>query len=286
MELTREQLSQYQSEGFLLLEDQFSQAEIDVMRAEIPVIFAQDSPARVLEKGSSVVRSVYGPHATNQIYGWLSRHPRVAGPAMQILDHSIYLYQFKINAKAAFVGDTWEWHQDFIFWHKEDGLPRPAAINAAVYLDEVNEFNGPMFLIPRSHKYGMIDVEMAEKSAEKKLELNRHYSQKPNWISNLTATLKYSLPKEVIQDLVLEHGIAAPKGRRGSVLFFDCNAVHSSAANMSPFDRMLALASYNRTDNLPTKLDRPDFLVSRDFTPLNLVSDDVFTSAHQVAAHG
>jgi ectoine hydroxylase len=286
MELTREQLAQYQNEGFLLLEDQFSQVEIDMMRAEIPVIFAQDSPARVLEKGTAVVRSVYGCHATNQIFGCLSRHPRLAGPAMQILDHSIYLYQFKINAKAAFVGDTWEWHQDFIFWHKEDGLPRPAAINAAVYLDEVNEFNGPMFLIPRSHKYGMIDAEMAEKSADKRVELNRHYSDKPNWISNLTATLKYSLPKEIIQDLVSEHGIAAPKGRRGSVLFFDCNAVHSSAANMSPFDRMLALASYNRTDNLPTKLDRPDFLVSRDFTSLNLVSDDVFTSAREAVAHG
>jgi ectoine hydroxylase len=132
----------------------------------------------------------------------------------------------------------------------------------------------------------MIDAEMAEKSAEKRLDLSKHYGDKPGWISNLTATLKYSLPKEVIADLVSKHGIATPKGLRGSVLFFDCNVVHSSAANMSPFDRVLALASYNRTDNLPTKLHRPEFLVSRDFASLHLVSDDVFASACEVPARG
>src|SRR5580698_6557223 len=120
MRLTEEQLRQYQNDGFLLMEDQFSSSEIQVMRAELPTLFATKSPATILEKGTNVIRSVYGAHAVSDVFSCLCRHPRLAEPAMQILNHSIYVYQFKINAKAAFMGDTWEWHQDFTFWHKED----------------------------------------------------------------------------------------------------------------------------------------------------------------------
>jgi ectoine hydroxylase len=35
----------------------------------------------------------------------------------------VYIYQFKINVKAAFGGDVWQWHQDYIFWRNEDGMP-------------------------------------------------------------------------------------------------------------------------------------------------------------------
>jgi ectoine hydroxylase len=68
------------------------------------------------------------------------------------------VHQFKINSKAAYRGDVWEWHQDYIFWQREDGMPTARVVNAVVFLDDVNEFNGPLLLIPTSHHLGVIDV--------------------------------------------------------------------------------------------------------------------------------
>ena len=46
-------------------------------------------------------------------------------PIEQILDGKLYMHQYKINAKAAFDGEVWQWHQDFGTWHRDDGmLPR------------------------------------------------------------------------------------------------------------------------------------------------------------------
>ena len=62
------------------------------------------------------------------------------------------MHQFKINGKAAFDGDVWQWHQDYGTWMNDDLMPNARAMNVAIFLDEVNEFNGPLMFIPGSHK--------------------------------------------------------------------------------------------------------------------------------------
>ena len=108
MRLTNKQLETYENKGYLLLPEYFSPAEVDIMKAELPALFSEDTPRRVLEKGRNIVRSVYAPHTTNDIFRRLSRHPRIVEPTVQILGSDVYVYQFKINAKAAFGGDVWE----------------------------------------------------------------------------------------------------------------------------------------------------------------------------------
>src|SRR3546814_9383263 len=58
------------------------------------------------------------------------------------------MHQFKINAKAAFDGEVWQWHQDFGTWHRDDEMPEPRAMNIALFLDEVSAVNGPLMFIP------------------------------------------------------------------------------------------------------------------------------------------
>src|SRR5215213_7010337 len=157
MPLSKEQVKIYEHEGFLLLSNYYTPAEIDVLKAELLTVFAEDTPKRVLEKERGMVRSVYGSHATNAVFNKLARHPRIVEPARQLLGSEVYVYQFKINAKSAFGGDVWEWHQDYIFWQKEDGLRSERLASVAIFLDDVNEFNGPMFLIPGSQAEGVID---------------------------------------------------------------------------------------------------------------------------------
>ena len=69
---------------------------------------------------------------------------------------SVYVHQFKLNAKAAFEGDVWQWHQDYGTWQRDDGMPDARAMNIAVFLDEVMPINGPLMLIPKSHKQGVL----------------------------------------------------------------------------------------------------------------------------------
>jgi ectoine hydroxylase len=268
MRLTEAQLRTYQEKGFLFLPECFSQKEVDAVKAEIPIIFAEDSPRRVLEKERNIVRSVYGSHTTNEVAGRLAHHPKIVEPAMQILDGKMYIYQFKINAKAASGGDVWEWHQDYIFWRNEDGMPTDRVVNAVIFLDDVHEFNGPMIFLPGSQKEGVIDVSAQE-------TLPAGYQNDPAWITNLTATLKYSLNQKIVARLVEQYGMVAPKGPAGSVLFFHGNIVHGSAANMSPFARNLVLVTFNHHENIPipTKEPRPEFLASRDYRPVEPLAE-------------
>ena len=269
MQLHKDQLTGFADKGFLLIADCFSSDELDIMRGELPSLFAEESERRVLEKKTGAVRSVYGSHATNEVFRRLTCHPRLVEPAMQILGGPVYVYQFKINAKIAFVGDVWEWHQDFIFWQREDGVESPDLVTIAIFLDEVTEYNGPLLLVPGSHHAGVIEPSSTGGVPE-------GYESSPGWIANLTADLKYSVDKDSLSRLVARGGIEAPKGAAGSILFFHCNTVHGSAPNMSPFDRKIVLVTYNRVDNAPRRREnaRPEFLVSRDFTPVVLIAED------------
>ncbi|WP_375509757.1 phytanoyl-CoA dioxygenase family protein [uncultured Nostoc sp.] len=271
MYLTKEQFEKYTDQGFVLLTECFSKTEVNRLKVELPSLFRKETSGRVLEEESNIVRAVHGSHKTNEIFQRLSRNPRLVEPPMQLLGSKVYIYQFKINAKAAFRGNIWEWHQDYIFWRKEDGLPTARVVNALVLLDDMNEFNGPLFVIPGSHKEGMIDVVAQNTSNRAKDERER-----PAWISNFTAKLKYSLNQELVTNLVLKYGILSIKASAGSVLFFDSNLVHASPSNISPFNRSVAIVTYNSVDNIPLPVQnpRPEFIVSRDYRPVEPLSKD------------
>ncbi len=72
----------------------------------------------------------------------------------------------------------------------------------------------------------------------------------------------------VVDRLANDRGIVAPKGRPGSVIFAHTNFVHGSGPNLSPWPRTLASVTYNAIDNKHGRSRRPDWVVRRDFTPL------------------
>jgi ectoine hydroxylase len=260
MYISNEQIQEYRRDGYLLLPALFSRDEVQAMKDELPAVFAEDSPARVMEKESGVVRSVYASHRTHESFARLVRDPRLLVPAQRLLEDEVYVHQFKINAKLAFQGEVWEWHQDYIFWRNEDGMPTANVVTVALFLDEVNEFNGPLLFVPGSQRGGVIEPRARRDAGE----------GEESWKADVAATLSYTVQQDTLAELVSESRIVAPKGPAGSVLFFDGNVVHGSAPNMSPFDRMLALVTYNAVSNAPAPREkpRPEFLCSRDFTPV------------------
>lgn len=276
MSMTEEQMRFYEKNGYLFLPGHLSRHEVETMQSELPSIFKEDSPRRVLEKEGQSVRSVYGSHTLNPVFGRLTRLPRIVGMAMQVVRSEVYVYQFKINMKSAFSGDVWEWHQDYVFWRNEDGLPKPRVANVAIYLHEINEFNGPLFLIPGSHREGVIEVAAKDAWFQSKKERPKPYQDSPAWVPNLTAKLKYSLDRNVVSGLVEKYGMVSPKGEAGSVLLFDGNIVHGSPSNISPFDRVVVFITFNSVENIPEGREqrRPEFLVSRDYAPIMPLAED------------
>lgn len=113
--LTAEQVNLFQREGILLQESVFSADEVREMSSETEREFAVDEPRRTVEKETGQARGVHGSQLYSPYFGELVRSPRLLNTAQQLLDGDVYIHQFKINAKRAFVGDVWEWHQDFHF---------------------------------------------------------------------------------------------------------------------------------------------------------------------------
>src|SRR5699024_7333822 len=103
-----------------------------------------DSPEIVREPGSDEIRSIFDAHRKNELFGRLSRDPRITDMISQILGSDIYVHQFRINFKPGFKGKEFYWHSDFETWHVEDGMPRMRAISCSILLTDNHSYNGPL----------------------------------------------------------------------------------------------------------------------------------------------
>ena len=251
MRLNETQLKEIDELGYVILPNCFSSEEVINIRKEMKTVFDEKTEANIIEKSSGVVRTAMGLHLRNKLFNDLTRHPNFFEPASQIRGNNLYIQQTKINVKAAFTGEVWQWHYDFATHSGEDGVAKPLALNLHVFIDDVTEFNGPLFFIPKSHKYG---------PAPSKLDtVTTNY---PLWIVN----------QQTVKDLVKENGIISARGKAGTALIFVDNLVHGSAQNMSPMDRAIFSAILNPCDNAQTKFARPDYKHGRDFKPIKASS--------------
>lgn len=266
MKLTAEQLETFDREGWIFLPECFSREETRVLTDELPGIFAQRRDEVWREKDGEAVRTAFAAHTYNEAFRLLGAHPRLIGPVEQVFGEPLYMHQFKINAKAAFTGEVWQWHQDYGTWKRDDGMPEPRAMNIAVFLDEVMPINGPLLLVPGSQTAG--DLEAAHDVST---------TSYPLW----------TLDEATVTRLVGEGGIVAPTGKPGGVLMFHGNLVHGSAGNITPYPRKIVYLTLNAVSNHIRRPTRPDFIAHRDFAPIVPVADDALArlarTRHQAA---
>jgi ectoine hydroxylase len=265
MPLTPKQLKAFDAEGYLFLPDCFSDAEVAALRRDAELIYHSGRPEVWREK-SGAPRTAFAAHTYNEGFRLLGAHPRLVEPVEQLFGDQLYMHQFKVNAKAAFDGDIWQWHQDYGTWARDDGMPEPRAMNISVFLDEVMPINGPLMFIPRSHKHGVLPAGHDEAT-----------TSYPLW----------TLDHDTITRLVDAAGIVAPTGKPGAVLMFHGNLVHASTANITPYPRKIVYLTLCAVSNHIRKPTRPDWIAHRDFTPIEAVADDAllrYAQAHRIAA--
>ena len=284
MELTQEQILSYRENGFLLLENVFNAEEVQVLIDEMAEVIKEDGPQRILEKNGSV-RSFFAPHFSSQVFHKTNCLDRLVVPSKQLIGDDVYVHQSKINVKTAMLGDWWEWHQDYPYWKNDDGMKRPDVLTAMIFLSETNEFNGPLLLIPGSHRDGEFDDQANVIEADPNdSEWYAEYLKSASFMTSLTANLKYKLERNTIAEWVAKKGIYSAKGAPGSVLFFHGNVFHASSNNLSPWDRFTYLVTYNSVRNKLATIPepRPEFIAIRKFDPITPVSGAL--SPHQRAA--
>ena len=266
MYLTKEQKEVFDKEGYLFFPSHFSQKEIQYLSSAVPELYEIREEYNFREKGSDAVRTNFAAHLYSTPFAKLARHPRMIKPVEDLLQEKLYMHQFKINGKMAFEGDVWQWHQDYGTWFNDDLMPSARAMNVAIFLDEVTEFNGPLLFIPGSHKKGVI-----------KANHDLTTTSYPLW------TIDNNLIKQLV-DRAGGHdgGIVSPKGPAGSMIVFHSCLVHASSNNLSPFNRISVYLSLCAVSNHIRRFKRKEYIAHRDFTPIKCLPDDCLTKEYEV----
>ena len=261
--LSAEQIQQYCDDGYIAFPQLIERREADELLQEARQMAEAADPTAtdvIVESTNQAVRSLFRIHRTNERFRAICTDPRVVDIARQILGGEVYLHQSRINYKPAFNGKEFFWHSDFETWHVEDGMPRMRAVSLSISLTENHEFNGPLMIVPGSHRQYIRCVGETPDDHFK-------YSLRKQ---------EYGVPsKEALQMLIeTGKGITAPKGGPGSATLFDCNTMHASVGNLSPYPRTNLFLVFNSVENALVepfggKPPRPDFLGERKVVPLS-----------------
>lgn len=143
-------------------------------------------------------------------------------------------------------------------------MPRMRAVSASLMLTDNNEFNGPLMLIPGSHHHFVPCI---------------GETPEQNWKDSLKNQRLGVPDKTALATLADRGGIQAPKGPAGSLLLFECNTLHASNENMSPWPRSNLFFVYNSVDNrleqpFSAPSPRPEHLGARKKTDPLTMHDD------------
>jgi ectoine hydroxylase len=260
---TADELARYAETGFHAIPRLLSaadlaecQAEADRLRTD-PAILADERT--VVEQASAEVRSVFEAHTLSPLVARLIRTPAILGRARQILGSEVYVHQSRINYLPGIRGTGFYWHSDFETWHAEDGMPAPRAVSLSIALTDNFPFNGGLMIMPGSHRT-LVSCVGATPDGNYKLSLREQRIGTPDEAS--------------LTELAYRHGIEQFTGPAGSALWFDCNCMHGSGNNITPFPRSNIFVVFNSVHNalgepFAAPAPRPGFIASRQVEPLH-----------------
>jgi ectoine hydroxylase len=255
--ISRDEARSYEDKGYLIRRNLFSPDEVRKLIDASAEIRADASSIRtedlVTEPGTDAVRTVFRLDDHSDVFARLARDARLADTARFLLGDEVYLHQSRLNYKPGFTGKEFYWHSDFETWHAEDGMPRMRAVSASVLLTDNSALNGPLMLIPGSHRH-FIACKGETPEDNHKSSLKRQEIGVPS--------------SAILERLAEESGLDAATGPAGTVIFFECNTLHASNGNVTPFPRSNAFFVYNAVSNavqapFAAPKPRPAFLSHR-----------------------
>jgi len=206
----------------------------------------------IYENDEKTVRSLFGAHEISSVINELITEELIE-LAMSILDSDVYVHQFHINYKQAFVGGGYFWHSDYTYWHWEDGMPHPRCVTMVIPLDYMT--HNPLYVHGESHMhYGH----------------NEFYREQHVHPDDEVKHDEYDTGGATEEQLGrLTNGrLDTFVGNPGDLFMMDANLLHMSSPNWSPYDRACAFVCLNSVDNQlgaprSGRLPRPQYITNR-----------------------
>ncbi len=235
--LDDEQVARFERDGFLLVEDAVDAKSLTAMRAQfaewVETSRSHDTawgetvdgrPRFDLEPGHDrerpALRRVNAPTDISGVFLDVMRDSRMTDAVADLIGPNVKFHHCKINSKLPGAATAVKWHQDFPFTpHSNDDL-----ITALLMLDEVTVDNGPLQVVPGSHRGTIHDL----------------------WHEGVfTGAVGDEMAREC------EAASVACTGKAGSVCLMHTRLLHGSAPNRSQHPRTLFIAVYSAEDAVP-----------------------------------
>ncbi|HEY7486117.1 MAG TPA: ectoine hydroxylase [Streptosporangiaceae bacterium] len=255
-----ETLGSFDKNGFLTIDPLLDPDEVERYRAEMRRLGTDSALSGddrlTVEKSSGEVRSIFEIHKISDIFAELVSDPRVVGRARQILGSDVYIHKSKVTYTPGFRGKEFFWHSDFETWHAEDGMPRMRAVSISIALTDNFVHNGGLMIMPGSHRTFVCCLGATPPE---------HYREA------LKDQAVGTPDPDSLTMLADKHGIELFTGPAGSATMFDCNCMHGSNGNITPFPRSNVFIVFNSVENTCVEpfgatSRRPSFIAARDFT--------------------
>lgn len=223
----------YEENGYLIVEDVLSENELHALRRACDEIeeraqsLETRTPSlkpRILPSGRRVVDVVKGAVLQHSEFFKACTHEKVLDAVEMLIGPNIQHHHSKLNWKpplppeSAAYGWNIDWHQDYCFFpHTNYDL-----LATAVYLDDSNDENGCMVVVPGSHKRGPLN-HMRDGQFSGACQEPRHFGDASRW---RTVCVRAG-------GISIHHGLL----------------LHSSRPNLSARARRALFTQYRSADN-------------------------------------
>ncbi|WP_298855114.1 phytanoyl-CoA dioxygenase family protein [uncultured Ruegeria sp.] len=234
MTLTKDQKDQFWRDGVLVVEDAVTADQL----ADLRHVFKQwvdESRAHQDDYGETLdgrprfdlqpghtaevpgLRRVQSPEEISEVFADTMRNARTVELCAELIGPGIRFHHGKVNSKLPGTATEVKWHQDFPF----EPMTNQDMITCLLFIDDVTLENGPLEVIPGSHKG----------------PIHSHWHN---------GTFTGAVASEVMEGRDGE--IVKCTGKAGSVCLMHACLLHGSAPNLSDQPRTLYIATYYAED--------------------------------------
>ena len=227
--LTQHQREFYFDNGYLLVESVIPDEVVAHMRSvtqewvERSRTITKSDAVFDLEPGHCAerprLRRLSSPVEHDQRYWEFARDSIIPDIVSDLVGPDVKFHHSKLNFKWAEGGEEVKWHQDIQYWPHTNYSP----LTVGTYLHDVGPEQGPLGVIPGSHKGELFD----------------EYNDKDQWVGCISdGDLKGV-------DLTAADYLMGPAG---SITIHNCRVIHGSRPNDSDLGRPLLLNVYSAAD--------------------------------------
>jgi phytanoyl-CoA hydroxylase len=220
----------YLENGYLLVKGVFSKEEIENMRAGVENIVQRAAAAKMADNHAwqgdflppdelkkLVLKGFHDVHYHDASFTRAMVHPNMVAILTQLIGPNVQIHHSKMLVKPPENGAAFPMHQDYPYFPHD----HHTMLAASIHLDDTNEENGCLHVIPGTHKQGPLP------------HVGRYYLDH--------------------QQYPISSGLAC-EAEAGDVLFFNYLTIHGSGPNRSERTRRNVLYQYKAADDMPSEL--------------------------------